>query len=369
LSCTKGSNTYYLENRRRINYHFTPDWKVWNNFVYQPSNPFVPDSLLLIHKRLTTVESADGRWNFLKSPTHPTKYVIDTLNNGIYLDKFFYDTPNKILGQTIFDLRNDTCVSFYTGLEYEDLRTERSVNGDTNVCFDVGYNQVYSPWSNPAVKINNPSDSFAVEILGKTTDGNLIVSIYFENLTQSSPSKPQYMHTAREFMSYPPNAFYPRLTWNRNTEPDISHYKIYKGIITYPGFEPYNYYYVATTSDTTYLDQSQILYRAGSGGACPNIPITYSYKISAVDLTNKESCRSERDSVSGYFDPCTLEGEGPDNITQDPEINLHIENDLSQNYPNPFNPITKIEYSIKEQSMVKIRIYDNSGREIKSLVN
>jgi hypothetical protein len=46
-----------------------------------------------------------------------------------------------------------------------------------------------------------------------------------------------------------------------------------------------------------------------------------------------------------------------------------INYDLGQNYPNPFNPTTNIEYSIPEQSIVDIRIYDILGNEIAVLVN
>lgn len=42
---------------------------------------------------------------------------------------------------------------------------------------------------------------------------------------------------------------------------------------------------------------------------------------------------------------------------------------LKQNYPNPFNPTTKIEYSITETSVVKLKIYDILGNEISNLVN
>lgn len=42
---------------------------------------------------------------------------------------------------------------------------------------------------------------------------------------------------------------------------------------------------------------------------------------------------------------------------------------LSQNYPNPFNPVTKISYSIKEASNVKLVVYDLLGREVRTLVN
>lgn len=42
---------------------------------------------------------------------------------------------------------------------------------------------------------------------------------------------------------------------------------------------------------------------------------------------------------------------------------------LSQNYPNPFNPVTKINYDLPKDGMVKLVVYDILGREVKTLVN
>jgi glycosidase len=42
---------------------------------------------------------------------------------------------------------------------------------------------------------------------------------------------------------------------------------------------------------------------------------------------------------------------------------------LFQNYPNPFNPTTTIRYGIIKPDLVRIKIYDILGREVKTLVN
>jgi glucose/arabinose dehydrogenase len=42
---------------------------------------------------------------------------------------------------------------------------------------------------------------------------------------------------------------------------------------------------------------------------------------------------------------------------------------LEQNYPNPFNPVTKINYSVPERSLVNLSIYDISGKLIRTIVN
>jgi hypothetical protein len=52
------------------------------------------------------------------------------------------------------------------------------------------------------------------------------------------------------------------------------------------------------------------------------------------------------------------------NLLQLPEEFL-----LEQNYPNPFNPETNIKFNLPEEALVKIKIFDISGRQISTLIN
>ena len=50
-------------------------------------------------------------------------------------------------------------------------------------------------------------------------------------------------------------------------------------------------------------------------------------------------------------------------------IGIPVSTELMQNYPNPFNPVTNILYRLSENSYVTLKVFDNSGRELKTLVN
>ena len=42
---------------------------------------------------------------------------------------------------------------------------------------------------------------------------------------------------------------------------------------------------------------------------------------------------------------------------------------LEQNNPNPFNPVTSIRFTLDRTEMVSLKIYDASGKLVKSLVD
>jgi M6 family metalloprotease-like protein len=366
IKFTKGGKTYYIESRRRINYHLK-DWKDWPYYSETPRRNLSRDSGLFIYTKNYDYQVAQGRFDWLKSLTYPTRYIVDSNYFSKQIVQFFPVNSNRLSGENPRDLVNESAVNINTGSPFLYPKTHWGDAGDSNTCFDVGYNQVFSPWSNPYTPTPTSSDSFAVEITGKDGNGNMIVKIYFTNLPQSAPSKPQNLKITKEYTSQNESApYHPKLDWYANLEPDIASYKVYRGNVSTAGIDASSYTYVGTTSSNSFVDESTTLYDLQlGGGICEYQYRKFSYRITAVDSETKESVKSERDTVDGYIDPCGIEDAPTSNNTNE----IVVKNSLSQNYPNPFNPSSKINYSVLNSGYVDIRVYDILGREIKVLVS
>ncbi|MCF6270566.1 MAG: endonuclease [Melioribacteraceae bacterium] len=129
------------------------------------------------------------------------------------------------------------------------------------------------------------------------------------------------------------------LEWDENSENDLSHYTIYRGVLQ--NFTPSQYTLLTTSSTNSFADTEIFDYRVY-------------YKISAFDNSGNESEYSDEASIL---------------VSVVDENKLPAEFSLYQNYPNPFNPSTIISYEIGETSFVTLKIYDLLGNEVAALVN
>jgi hypothetical protein len=83
----------------------------------------------------------------------------------------------------------------------------------------------------------------------------------------------------------------------------------------------------------------------------------YEWRLRAVDAAYAGS-----DIAAGQFNIGVSSIDDSDNI-------IPGEYSLEQNYPNPFNPVTMINFSIPNEDLVTLKIYNTIGEEIETLIN
>jgi photosystem II stability/assembly factor-like uncharacterized protein len=125
------------------------------------------------------------------------------------------------------------------------------------------------------------------------------------------------------------------------------------------------------------LDLNENIYASGNGGVfkSTNDGVTFA-NYNLTISSNQSICYQNKiivaasGTTNGGIWICT------DSTLSNISGNVKVPNKyyLSQNYPNPFNPTTKIKYQIyssagNRELVVKLTVYDISGKEIKVLVN
>jgi hypothetical protein len=58
---------------------------------------------------------------------------------------------------------------------------------------------------------------------------------------------------------------------------------------------------------------------------------------------------------------------GSSHVADTGDVVPNYRNTLGQNYPNPFNPLTTVEYSLKTRGPVSLKVYDVTGRLVRTL--
>ncbi len=100
-----------------------------------------------------------------------------------------------------------------------------------------------------------------------------------------------------------------------------------------------------------------------------------SFSDAGLNLKLRTGPENPYSKVFAYIDDqitdvTNMEEVAIDNFSTGSEVSsLPNEFALQQNFPNPFNPTTSINYDLPVSSMVTLKIYDITGKEIATLVN
>ena len=115
---------------------------------------------------------------------------------------------------------------------------------------------------------------------------------------------------------------------------------------------------VQRTVDGNEVNWVEAGYIKGAGNS--NSPVNYEFTDKNLQ-PGKYQYRLKQIDYNGNYEFHNLSG----------DVNISAPNkfEMAQNYPNPFNPTTSISYALPEKNFVTIKIYDNLGREITTLVS
>lgn len=386
------------------------------------------------------VECADGLWNWVTDGTQTPDWS-PTQNISLIRRNIL---PNPVLNDACPDfgnsyymnnadgvsVRNGEACWFSWGKRHNNVGevgtdkiytntpgwwTSREKYGDRFDAWNLGYNEIFSPYSNPntndASNSNTGSGGYGTGIfiyyhslagneasfsIYKATNQTELNSI----LAATPPSKPMLYDLQEQSDGL---NCHPKIIWRQNTEPDmirntagekdespnfVKRYKIYRSTAPNMGvippdqqfFPEQKYSLVATVdinsnlTDGSWVDNTVNIYSCSyhtiNSGQYP-----VRYRVQAVDIYNYSSVLSDFRSVKA-----TTEEQGGDAMAgnqngqerpgpQNPETIIPKDFKLYQNYPNPFNPVTNIQYDLPKDNIVTIKIYDILGKQVTELIN
>jgi hypothetical protein len=330
---TINNNLIVTHKERAITSWSSKPQEIYNNIIIQ-SDTLVHNVPQQSAINLALVENKF--WNNIVMGAY--SYCFTVVNNNSARNNVFINVKrgfNKPPEDSIYDIKYNNVwnVSEYSYLGFTPDSTNKSV--DPMFVDTSGWDfrlQKHSP-------LIDAGDPDILDVDGTRSDigvygGPYGMSYPYEDL---APGKPR----GTELLQIKNKTF---LRWRKNTESDVTGYKIYYDTI--PDFPVSQQTYFASEGDT--LIEITDLINSG-------IPRAY-LMITAVDSLGNESAAGEEVL---WGDPLTVQIEGV--IPQAYK--------LYQNYPNPFNPSTTIGYMLKNRGYVKLIVYDIKGEMVEVITN
>jgi nitrous oxidase accessory protein NosD len=326
-------NLIITHKQRAITSWSSKPQEIYNNIIIQS------DTLLHNYPQTSAINLAlveNKFWNNIVMGAY--SYCFTVVNNNSARNNVFINVKsgfNKPPEDSIYDIKYNNVwnVSEYSYLGFTPDSTNMSV--DPMFVDTSGWDfrlQKHSP-------LIDAGDPDILDVDGTRSDigvygGPYGMSYPYEDL---APGKPR----GTELLQIKNKTF---LRWRKNTESDVTDYKIYYDTI--PDFPVSQQTYIASEGDT--LIEITDLINSG-------IPRAY-LKVTAVDSLGNESAAGEEVL---WGDPLTVQIEGVI-----PQVYK-----LYQNYPNPFNPSTTIGYMLKNRGYVKLIVYDIKGEMVEVITN
>ncbi len=364
-------------------------------------------------------ECADGLWNWKIlgtefpdwSSTEPLKKIfrnnIPTVilnDNGDWRSMLNRD---GISSNFVINSEQGPGVYFNTGKKHTELFgigtdreftnadgywTSREVFGDRYDAWNIGYNEIFSPYSNPNTIDWEDQQSKIFMHYHTLENDNAHIKIYKASTLHSEsqileltpPSKP--IGLIVDYFSESQNIKRPRLTWRHNQEPDMTDnlsktkYRIYRATSDDLETAPSEHILIDSLTirrDSTpvYIDHTVL--GLGSRIAKYGVPEKYPlrYSVQAVDKYGDRSVKSDFAAAvglkpgKGNLFSSFENNNGVKGDTIDEDLSIPEKFVLHNNYPNPFNMSTIISYDIPVPGIVNIKIIDITGKEVVTLVN
>jgi hypothetical protein len=287
MSIPNSGEYFLIENHQKISLYDAVGG--WNDHRHDATGK----GLYVFHVKpiggdwTTEVELADGKWNWeCCSKLHPD-------GSSTTLNVYWKTTPDRFAPSGSHQDKYicfpvDSCpgVTRLTWSMFHEIYA-----GDQSDAFNLNYNTLFSPWSNPASDITgNTNTDRALQILSQN-NGTFTVQFFIGNAVNAPPARPMNTKISIDILNYP------TITWCANSEPDLTGYNIYRAVV-YPGSGASSYSKLnstlLSTATLSYYDNSSLPAGISSGK-----DVNYYYYIKAVDNQSYESCPS--DTVNIYY--------------------------------------------------------------------